>query len=156
LRRTRRCDRHPGSAAPGSARRRTILSKTAAGPGKTTISDHYRQTKKLLGCLANEFMRRSPQHGTLRQQSRRSLASADSPKGTANAPLQISWPSPAVSFPPRCRPESFPSRTSFAEIDESPTLAIAILRGLADSDSSLRPPQRNRPLRTKATPSRPT
>src|SRR5258705_10841902 len=63
---------------------------------------------------------------------------SDPPKGTANAPIQICWPSPAVSLPPRCGPESFPSRAAFAEIDESPTLAIAILRGLADSDSCLR------------------
>jgi putative transposase len=30
----------------------------------------------------------------------------------------------------------FPRRTPFAEIDGSPTLAIAILRGLADSDTA--------------------
>ena len=90
-------------------------------------------------------MRCGSPHRTLREQSRRRLTSAHPPKGTANAPIQIGWPSPTVSLPPRCRPESFPSRTPFTEIDESPTLASAILRGLADSDSGLRQLQDNRP-----------
>jgi hypothetical protein len=34
--------------------------------------------------------------GRVRQPSRRSLASAHPPKGTANAPIQICWPSPTV------------------------------------------------------------
>ena len=76
------------------------------------------------------------------------------PKGTAHAPIQICWPSPTVSLPPRCRPESFPSRTPLAKIGESPTLAITILWSLADSDSSLRRLQDNRPLRARTTPSR--
>src|SRR6266853_6051764 len=129
-----------------------MLSQTAARPGKRTISYHYRQTKKLLCRHANDPMRRSSQHGTLRQQSRRSLASADPPKGTANAPIQICRPGPTVSLPPRCRPESFPSRTPFAEFDESPTLAIPLLRGLADSDSGLRRLQDNRPITSQNDP----
>jgi hypothetical protein len=67
-----------------------------------------------------------------------SLASTDPPKGTADAPIQVCWPSPAVSLPPGCRPESFSSGTPFAEIHESATLAIAILRGLAEGDRDLR------------------
>ena len=57
-----------------------------------------------------------------------------------------------VSLPPRCRLESLPSGTPFAEIDESPTLAIAILRDLAESDSGLSQLPNNRPLRTESTP----
>ena len=44
----------------------------------------------------------------------------------------------------------------FAQIDESPTLAITILRDLADSDSSLRRARYNRPLRAQTTPVRPS
>jgi len=43
----------------------------------------------------------APQNGsfaTLRQQSRRSRASADPPKGTTHAPIQICWPSSTLSL----------------------------------------------------------
>jgi len=142
-------DRHPDSAASRPARRGTILSKAAQRPGERTISRHYRQTQKLLGRDANDLIRREPQHGTVRQQSCRSLTSTDPPKGAANAPIQVCWPSATVSLPPRCRPESFPSRTPFIEFAESPHLAIAILRDLADRDSSLRRRDNNRASRSK-------
>src|SRR5205823_13689714 len=57
-------------------------------PGETTISNHQRQIKKLLGRPANDPGRSCAQHETLCQQSRRSLASAYPPKGTANAPIR--------------------------------------------------------------------
>jgi len=59
------------------------------GQGREPFRIINRQTKKLLGRRANHPMRRGSQHATLRQQSRRSLASADPPKGTAHAPIQI-------------------------------------------------------------------
>jgi len=121
---------------PGYARKRT-----------RTTSYHYRQTKKLLGRPANYPVRRASRHGTLRQQSRRSIASTDPAEGAADAPIQICSSSPTVSLPPCCRPESFSSWTPFAEIYESAALAIAILRGLADSDSGLRRLHDKRPIR---------
>jgi hypothetical protein len=54
-------------------------------------------------------------------------------------------------LPPGCRPESFSSWAPFTEIYESPALAIAILRGLADPDRDLRRLLDKRPLRTKTT-----
>src|ERR1700694_3454722 len=53
-------------------------------PGTRTTSYHYRQTKELLGRPAIDSVRRGSQHGTVRQQSRRSFASADPPKRTAH------------------------------------------------------------------------
>ena len=50
----------------------------------------------------------------------------------ANEPIQISPPSTAVLVGSRCHPESFPSWATLVEIDQSPILAISILRGLAD------------------------
>jgi hypothetical protein len=104
----RRRDRHPGSTASRSTRGGTIISKTAARPGTRTTLYHYRQTKKLFGRAANDPVRDSSRHRTLRQQSRRSLASTDPPQGTADAPIQVCWPSPTVSLS-LCRPESFSS-----------------------------------------------
>ena len=97
-------------------------------------------------------------HNTERYANNRaeSLASTDPPKGTAHAPLQVCWPSATVSLPPRCRPESFSSRPPFAEFAESPNLAIAILRGLADRDSSLNRLDNNRASRSKTSTARPT
>ena len=83
-------------------------------------------------------------------------ASTHPPKGTANAPIQISWPSPTVSLAPRRCPESFPSRTPFAELDESSNPAITFLRSLASRDSSLRTLDNNRASRSKTSPGRPT
>ena len=97
-------------------------------------------------------MRCDSPHGTLRYQSRRSLVSADPPEGTTHAPIQICWPGSTRSLPPRFRPESFPRRPPLAPIDESPTLTIAILPGLADRDSGLR---RLQDIPTITTPKRP-
>ena len=58
-------------------------------PGRRTTADHYRQTEKLLRCHTNHLRQRDSQCGAIRQQSSRSLASADPPTGTANAPIQI-------------------------------------------------------------------
>ena len=63
----------------------------------------------------------------------RSLPSADPPTGTANAPIQIRSARATVSLAPRCRPESIPSGPALTEIEQSPAVAIAILRSLADS-----------------------
>jgi len=48
----------------------------------------------------------------------------------------------------------FPRRPPLAQIEESPTLTIAILRGLADRDSGLRRLQDIQPLPLKTTPAR--
>jgi hypothetical protein len=146
----RRRDRHPGSAAPRPTRRRAILPKTTARTGQRAVPGCDRQTKKLLGRNAKDPGRSRAQHGTLRQQSRRSLASANPSTGTANAPIQICCASATLPLPPQCRPESFPSETPLAESDESPTLALAVLRHPAVHDSGLRPLHDDRPLRTKA------
>ena len=71
-------------------------------------------------------------------------------------PLQICWPGATVSLAPRCCPKSFPSRTPLAEVAESPNLAIAILRRLADRDRSLRRLDNNRASRSKMSTARPT
>src|ERR1700692_4847242 len=70
-------------------------------------------------------------------------------------PLQICWPGATGSLAPRCCPKSFPSRTPFAEFAESPNLAIAILRRLADRDRSLRRLDNNRASRSKKSTARP-
>ena len=118
-------------------RRRTILSKTVARPRCRTTADHYRQTEKLLRCHANHLRQRDSQCGTIWQQPSRSLASADPPTGTANAPIQIRQAGATVSLTPRCRPESVPSGPPLTEIEQSPALAIAILRSLAGRDRGL-------------------
>src|SRR4051794_33709447 len=58
------------------------------GQGKEPFQIITDKLRKLLGGHANDPRRSRAQHGTLRQQSRRSLASAYPAKGTANAPIQ--------------------------------------------------------------------
>jgi hypothetical protein len=65
-----------------------------------TLQPHYRQTEKLLGCHANHLRQRTSQCGAVRQQSSRSLTSADPPTGTANAQIQICPAHPKVSLAP--------------------------------------------------------
>jgi hypothetical protein len=132
-----------------------ILSKTPARTRKRTVSDCYRQTKILLGSAAKDLRRSPPQHRTIRQQSRQSLASAYPPKRMANAPIQICWSGPTVPLPSQRRPESFPTRTALAESNESSTFAFAIRRHLADSDSVLKPIHDNGSLPTKTPPQSP-
>jgi hypothetical protein len=54
-----------------------FFAKTLAWPGFRTTADHYRQIEKLLRCHAKHLQQRDSQGGAVRQQSRRSLASAD-------------------------------------------------------------------------------
>jgi hypothetical protein len=46
----------------------------------------------------------------------RSLASADPPTRTANAPIRICTAGPTVSFAPRCRPQSVPSGPALIKV----------------------------------------
>src|SRR4051812_34462342 len=133
----------------GAAER--FFRRLLRGQGKRTISDCYRQTTKLLGRPAKDSGRSRPRHRTIRQQPRRSLASAYPPKRTAHAPIQICWSSATVPLASRRRPESLPTRTALAESDESSTSAFAILRHLADCDSGLKSLHDNQPRRTKMT-----
>ena len=121
------------------------------GQGKEAGSDHYRQVEKLLVSGARDPGRGEARHRTLRQQSRRSLASAYPPKGTSDAPLQICRSGPTVSLPSRRHPESLSLGRHLLKAIESSTVPFALLRDLADRDSGLKLLHYNAPLRINTT-----
>ena len=70
-------------------------------------------------------------HGTLRQQSCRSLASADSTARAANAKVQVCRSGTTLLVGPRKHPESLPSGPASAAVSQPPDPATALLPCLA-------------------------